>query len=126
MAKSGQNAVVNIDSTPVNGLNDATITVNGEVIDVTTFASGGWIEKIQGLKSAELSLAGFTESADAGQTAVNSAILAGTIVTMETLLDGVTGWTGDFLVTSIEQGATPSGEITYSASMESTGAITQV
>lgn len=126
MAKSGKDASIKIGAVAINGLNDLSITVNGETIDVTTFASGGWIEKIQGLKSAELSISGFSLSSDAGQTAVATSLLDGTVVTMEALVDGTNGWTGDFLPVSIEEGASPSGEITYSASFESSGAITQV
>src|SRR5690348_4670846 len=46
-AVSGKSAVVKIGAATILGLNDAKITINGDTIDVTNFASGGWIEKIQ-------------------------------------------------------------------------------
>ena len=41
MALAGKNARVKIGANDVSGLNEATITINGELIDVTTFLSGG-------------------------------------------------------------------------------------
>jgi predicted secreted protein len=131
MAVAGKNASFEIVSGTtayaIQGLNNGSITVNGETIDVTTFASGGWIEKIKGLGSAEISLEGFWLAGDTnGQDALRSALLNGTTATMKALLDGTSGWTGDFLVTSFEDGAEVSGEVSRSMSLESTGAITVV
>lgn len=126
-ATAGKGAVFKVAAATILGLNEGSITINGETIDVTTFASGGWIEKMQGLKSAEISLSGFYLSTDAtGQTALRAALLNGTSVTMSALLDGTTGWTGSFLVTSFEDGAAVDGEVSRSISLESTGAITAV
>jgi len=126
MAISGQGTSVKVGTDEILGLNSASITVNGDPIDVTTFASGGWIEKIQGLKSATISLAGFWLAADTGQDVLRTALLSGVKQTLSTLLDDTNGWTGDFLVTSFDEGSTPSGAVSLSISLESTGAITQV
>lgn len=127
MAVAGKNAKVTVAGADVKGLNSADITINGDTIDVTTFLSGGWIEKIQGLKSAELSIEGFYLSDDTtGQTALRTALLNGDPVDMQTLLDGTTGWSGSFLVTSFEDSASVDGEVGRSISLESTGAITAV
>lgn len=126
-ASAGKNASFKIGANAIGGLNDGNITINGETIDVTTFASGGWIEKIQGLKSAEISLSGFWLSDDTnGQTALRTALLDGTTVTMNALLDGTNGWTGSFYVTSFEAGAAVDGEVSASISLESTGAVAVV
>lgn len=127
MAVAGKNAKITVGGADVKGLNSAKFTVNGDTIDVTTFLSGGWIEKIQGLKSAEMSIEGFWLSDDTtGQTVLRDALMNGTSVTMQALFDGTAGWTGSFLVTSFEDGASVDGEVTRSISLESTGAITTV
>jgi len=126
MAKAGKNAVVKIGANSIQGLAEATITINGELIDVTTFLSGGWMEKIQGLKSASLSLSGFWLDDDTtGQDLLQAALLAGTSVTMIVLNDGTNGWTGDFMISSMEMGAAVAGAVTNSIALESTGAVTK-
>lgn len=126
-AVSGKSALFKVAAATILGLNDGSVTVNGDTIDVTTFASGGWIQKIQGLKSAEISLSGFFEPTDTtGQVAMRTALLNGTSLVMSALVDGTNGWTGSFLVTSLELGATPDGEVSVSISLESTGAVTVV
>lgn len=125
MATAGKSAVFKIGANTIQGLNDGSISVNGESIDVTTFASGGWITRIAGLKSAEISLSGFLETGDTnGQTAIRTALINGTSVTCSALMDGTAGWTGSFLVTSFEVSAAVDGEVGVSISLESTGAVT--
>lgn len=127
MATAAKLAVFKIGANTIGGLNEGTITLNGETIDVTTFASGGWIEKLQGLKSAEVSLAGFWLTTDAnGQTALTTAYTAGTAVALSCLFDGTAGWSGSFLVSSIEIGAGVADAVSFSCSLESTGALTKV
>lgn len=127
MAAAGRNAVFKVGPTAIVGLNDGSVKVNRETIDVTTFASGGWVAKISGLGSAEISLSGFFEPTDTtGQVALRTALLNGTTQSISALMDGTVGWTGTFLVTGFETGASPSGEVSVSISLESTGAITVV
>lgn len=127
MATAGKNAVFKVGSTAIVGMNDGSVKVNGETIDVTTFASGGWVQKIQGLKSAEISLSGFFEPTDTtGQVTLRTALLNGTSQAITALMDGTVGWTGNFLVTGFETGASSSSEVSVSISLESTGAISVV
>lgn len=127
MAKAAKDAIFKIGANTVGGLNEGTITLNGETIDVTTFASGGWIEKIQGLKSAEVSLSGFWLTTDTnGQTALTTAYMNGTSIALSCLFDGTSGWSGNFLVASAEIGAGVKDSVTFSCSLESTGAIAKV
>lgn len=126
-AVAGKGASFTVEDNAIGGLNEGSITINGETIDVTTFASGGWIEKIQGLKSAEISMSGFWLSADTnGQTVLRTNFLSGTAVTLEALMDGTNGWSGEFLMTSLEIGAAVDGEVSISMSFESDGAISVV
>jgi len=126
MAISGKNTRVVINGSTIGGINEASITLNGETIDVTTFLSGGFVKKIRGLTSADLSLSGFTIPSDTEQIELITAFLAGDDVTLQVLFDGTVGYEGDFLSSSIDQGSTVSGEVTFSVSLESNGAITVV
>lgn len=125
MAEKGQNFRIAVGANNVQGLNDGSITINGETIDVTTFLSGGWVEKIQGLKSAEISMSGFYLDDDTnGQVALRNALINGTELTMTVTVDGTNGWTGDFLVKSFDGSASVADAVNTSISLESTGAIT--
>ncbi len=127
MSLPGKNARVKIGANTVQGLNDASFSANGETLDVTTFESNGWKEKIQGLKEFNLSVSGFYEPTDAnGQVVLRDAWLNGTEPTVDYLVDGTVGFRGTYLVTSMEMGASASGEVSVSFELESTGALTLV
>lgn len=127
MATAGKSTVIKIGANAVQGLNSGNLTLNGELMDVTTFASGGWIEKQQGLKSAEVGLEGFWMTTDTnGQTALTTAYTNGTTVSLSTLFDGTAGWSGSFHVASLEISSEVSGTVGFSCSLESTGALTKV
>ena len=125
MSLAAKNLRIKTGVNPIKGLNDASFNINGETIEVTTFESAGWKERIQGLKDFAMSLSGFYEKDDAnGQGALKSALLNGTSISVDYLVDGAAGFRGDYLVTSMETGAGASGEVTVSFSLESTGALT--
>lgn len=127
MAIAGKNAVFKIGANTIQDLNEGSVTVNGETIEISVFAGGGWVQKIQGLKSADISISGYFSTTDTnGQLKLRTDFLAGVPTTMSALLDGTVGWTGSFLVTSLEYSASASDMVSFSASLESTGAITVV
>lgn len=127
MSVAGKNAVFKVGANTIQDLNEGSITINGELIDVTNFASGGWISKMQGLKSAELSFSGFWITTDTtGQTALTTGLTAGTAVACSALFDGTAGWSGNFMVASLEIGASVADAVSVSFSLESTGALTKV
>jgi TP901-1 family phage major tail protein len=125
MSLAAKNLRIKTGVNPIKGLNDASFNLNGETIEVTTFESAGWKERISGLKDFAMSLSGFYEKDDAlGQGALKDALLNGTSIPVDYLVDGAAGFRGDYLVTSFETGASASGEVTASYSLESTGALT--
>ena len=46
MAYPGKHAGVFIDNNLVAEINDATFTINGEIVDISSFDSGGWRERL--------------------------------------------------------------------------------
>jgi len=125
MALAGKNARVKIGANVIKCLNDAGFSINGETIETTCFESDGWKERIAGLKDFAMSLSGFYNGTDAtGQNVLRTNMLSGAETTVDYLVDGTTGFQGNYLVTNIDTGATPSGEVTVSFSLESTGALT--
>lgn len=121
----GLDAKIKIAANVIQGLNDASFSLNGETIDVTTF-NMTYKKRIQGLKEFSMSLSGFYTPSDAnGQKAIESAAINGTEVNIAYLPDGTNGFSGNYLAT-FEIGASPSGEVTVSYSLESTGELTIV
>jgi len=56
-------ATIYVDGVDLTGVsNQVTLNAEGEDLDVTTFASGGWRTRIGGLKTANLDLAGFHDA----------------------------------------------------------------
>lgn len=56
-------ATIYVDSMDLTGVaNNVTLNAEGEDLDVTTFASGGWRERMGGLKTLNMDLAGFHDA----------------------------------------------------------------
>lgn len=127
MALPGKNAKVKIGADVIQDLNDASFSVSGDSLDTTNFESNGWKEKLQGLKEFSMSLSGFYKPTDTnGQVVLRDALLNSNTVTVDYLVDGLVGFQGTYVVSSFETGASVSGEVTVSFSLESTGALTVV
>lgn len=125
MALPGKNAKVKIGVNDVKGLNEATFTANGENIEVSTFDSDGWRERMQGLKDFTMSLTGYYDPTDTnGQVAIRTAWLNGDDVTVDYLVDGTNGFSGAYKVASCEITAAAAGEVAVTFELESNGALT--
>jgi hypothetical protein len=56
-------ATIHTDGVDLTGVaNNVTVNAEGEDLDVTTFASGGWREKINGMKTVSLDVGGFHDA----------------------------------------------------------------
>lgn len=129
MAISGRNSRVKIGSVIIADLNDASFAINGETIDVTTFDSSGWRKKLSSFVDAAISLSGFYKPDDtAGQVALRTAVLNGTVVNDFTFLADkdvpTSGFKCNARVTSFEVSASVGGAVALSISLESDGPIT--
>jgi len=125
----------NSSGTPVviGGLRSTSMTVNGEMVDVTakdtavfitagtdigrTLLEGG------GVKSMSISASGvFTDSA--GENTMRGFAFDGQIKAYQLVFGDTSTLDGDFAITSFEKAGEYNGEETYSMTLESSGAIT--
>ena len=108
----------------VAGLRTTQMSVNGEMVAITSKDSGGWRELLSGagVRSVSVSGAGvFTGSA--AETRIKSNALAGAIDDYRLSFESGETMTGRFLVTRLDYAGDFNGERSYTLSLESSGAV---
>jgi predicted secreted protein len=132
-ASAGKNLRVKVSPTVggagtytlVAGAKNATMTQNGQTLDVSAFGAAA-VEKILGLRDATYSLSGNYEGGDTnGQVAIRSA-LADTTLWIQFLPDGTTGFKQEVKVASFDITAAVDGIVEFTANLEGSGAIAAV
>lgn len=128
VAYPGKHAAVKIGSDLVAEINDATFTINGEIVDITHFGSGGWRERLLNLRDATISISGFYDGGDEnGQAVIRDAILSQAMVeNMQVLADAeepASGFQCDAFPESFEINAAVEGAVTVSITLQSHGLI---
>lgn len=126
----GHTGSVTAGGTAVGTAKAWSVNIQADTADTTTFASGGWKENVQTLKSWSGSVTCvFDGGADTGEAALITSLTAGSTVAM-VLLTAATGagdaetYTGTANVTSMPVASEVSGVIEVSFSFEGTGALT--
>ena len=146
-AQKGSAVLIKVDiagtPTTIGGLRSSSITLNEEMVDVTTKDSANQRELLAaaGVQSMSISGSGvFTDAASEGTIRTNfggivpsDAASEGTIRTnfggaaLQTItfvIPDLGSYEGSFLCTSLEYSGEYNGEATYSMSFESSGAVT--
>ena len=111
--------------TTIGGLRSTSLTINNESVDVTNKDSSNQRTMLAaaGVQSISVSGSGvFTDAAS--ETTIKTNVLADTIDNYQFLVPDFGTFTGGFQVTSVEYAGEFNGEVTYSMSFESSGAIT--
>lgn len=111
--------------TTIGGLRSSSLTINEETVDVTNKDSGGNRVLLPdgGILSMSISGSGvFTDSAAEGSFR-SDAVGATTFQTFDFVIPDLGTYAGEFQVTSLEYAGEYNGEVTYSLSLESSGAI---
>ena len=111
------------------GLNSKSLTINNSSIDVTTpdcTTPGGalWTETLNGLKNVSVSGDGFFEDSTAEARMNTVAMAADNSCNFEIVVPDFGTYAGSFRIASLEFGGETEGGVTYSISLESTGAVT--
>ena len=109
----------------VAGMRTTQMSVNGELVNVTSKDSGGWRELLSGAGVRSVSVAGsgiFTGSAAEGRLKSNA--LAGLLDEYELSFESGERMRGQFLVTRLDYSGDYNGERNYTLSLESSGPVT--
>ena len=123
MAIAGYGGGVYLDSTKVAEIANWSLDMSADDIDITSFDSDGWRERMQGIKEWSGSFEGNFEPDDTqGQAALIDAWLNGQKVTLELQVNSTIKFSGDALVTlNIE---TPvDDKVSFSCDFQGTGAL---
>ncbi|MDO7843746.1 phage major tail protein, TP901-1 family [Sphingomonas immobilis] len=123
LLKVGNGAVPVVYST-VAGLRTTQLSVNGEMVAITSKDSGGWRELLSGagVRSVSVSGAGvFTGSA--AETRLRGNALSGAIDDYRLSFESGETMTGRFLVTRLDYAGDFNGERSYTLSLESSGPV---
>jgi TP901-1 family phage major tail protein len=132
-AQSGKAIVVSITNNEdpavaeaIAGLRSRSISINSETVDITNADStGNWRELLPevGVRSCSISGSGvFTD--DSSEEEIREVMFANTFRTYTFLVPDFGTFSGSFQVTSLEYAGEYNGEVTYSVSFESSGAVT--
>ena len=108
----------------IAGLRTTQLSVNGEVVNVTSKDSGGWRQLLPGagVRSVSVSGAGIFTGSTA-EMRLRDHALAGTIDDYELSFESGERLRGRFLVTRLDYAGDYNGERTYTLSLESSGAV---
>lgn len=110
--------------TTVAGLRTTQVGINGEAVNVTSKASGGWRELLSGAGTRSVSVAAagiFTGSA--AEARIEGHALAGTIDDYELAFESGARLRGRFLVTRLDHSGDFNGERQYAIALESSGPV---
>jgi TP901-1 family phage major tail protein len=110
--------------TTVGGLRSTSISLNDEAVDVTTMDSSNQRELLAngGIQTISISGSGvFTDAAS--ETTLRGKFGASTFSNFQIIIPGFGTYTGPFMVASLEYSGEYNGEVTYSVTLEGSGAI---
>lgn len=129
-AQKGREMLIKIDvsgtPTSIGGMRTSSISFNETTVDVTTFDStSAWRELLAGagIKSMGVTGSGVFKDTTAENT-LRTAAFAGTIGSWDLVVPGLGTFTGTFHIDSLEYGAAHDGEVTFTMTLSSSGAVT--
>lgn len=123
MAKQlGRKATLSRNGTPIANLRTKSLQINNEIVDVTDDDSSGWAERLNepGQTEVTFSIEGVLASDTLRAEALSQSLLKADTLTYA---DGGT-LTGDFVLASYSEEHTYNDVVTFSAELQSSGAIT--
>jgi len=108
----------------IAGLRTTQLSINGEVVNVTSKDSGGWRELLSGagVRSVSVSGAGIFTGSDA-ETRLRAHALGGVIDNYELSFESGERMRGRFLVSRLDYAGDYNGERNYTLSLESSGVV---
>ena len=122
--------VVDIAGTTLPDQTEGSISLSMETRDATTKNSLGFRDLVEGTRSASISVSGLVDDSTSAVTTLMTHFSARTSFAVKFGIDGTNSgddddfFSGTAYVTSIETSAGTEDNVTYSATLEFTGAIT--
>ncbi len=109
----------------VAGVRTTGATINNEAVDITNKDSAGWRTLLEGAgtQSVDISVDGIASDGSTYETLKGYA-QAGSINGMQLVGDDTDAISGSFLITSFAETGAHNGELTFSASLVSSGTVT--
>jgi TP901-1 family phage major tail protein len=111
--------------TTIGGLRSTSITINDEAVDITNKDSGSSRTLLPsgGVLSMSISASGvFTDATS--ETTLRSKVHQSTFESYNVVIPDLGTYAGTFMIASLEYAGEFNGEVTYSITLESSGAIT--
>jgi TP901-1 family phage major tail protein len=123
---SGRDLTIGFGSptaTTLTGVRTKGVTVNNEMIDITNDDDAGWRDALDepGLKSVSISVEGVWVDNVVRAIAMSATDVA---TAAEVTFSDTSTLTGDFFITSYAENGEYQGAVTFSATLESKGALT--
>lgn len=118
-----------VGASAIEDLEECTLTIDGETIDVTTKDSSGWTERLHGVKSWSMSGSGIIDwAATEGADEIYDDLVAGTFATFKfggSAVSGHSEISGSGLYTNLEISAPKEDKVSFSFSIEGSGQLTK-
>lgn len=121
----GVDLLVKIGTDAIAGQRNATLNMNGDTIDKTSKDSEGWKEFDPSYKSWTIDADGLLVENDAAYDALITAFMAGNTISAEVLMPSGDKYSGTAIITSFPISGPYQDDVTYSLSLQGTGALTQ-
>lgn len=123
---NGRQLTFDWDATTLAGVRSRSISVSNEYVDVTTDDSNGWRELLAdpGVRSVDVTISGLTTD-EVMIAAIMAANVSNEVLeaTLPTALASPGNISGNFLVSSLETSGDHDGEVEFSVTFMSTGAV---
>lgn len=124
MADTGRDLLIKKNSTAIAGAQENGISIDNSPVDITSIGDGGYraLADFAGKRSIDLSVSGIW-----GDKVMRDAALAGTgLLLTDITIDFADGgsMSGDFYLASYEETGAHDGAVSFTASLQSSGAWT--
>lgn len=110
--------------TTIGGMRATSLSINNELVDITTRNSNGWREILGGAGTRTVAISGsgvFTDSA--AEAAFQARVMTAAVGNYEITFESGAKFSGPFFAAGLEFAGDHNGERTYSLRLESAGVI---
>lgn len=120
-ARSGRDLIIKKATVAIAGVRTTSVSIDNSPVDITSKSDGGFrkLASFAGMRALDISVEGVWEDQIISDIAIGTGSALLTDITIE---DGVDRITGDFYIANFEYAGDHDGEMTYSATLQSSEA----